>query len=313
MDRNLALDFVRVTEDAAIAASEWLGKGDGKAADKAAVDKMRLRLADVTFRGKVVIGEGKKDEAPELFVGEELGTGDGLELDIAVDPLECTDSVANGRPNAISVIATAPKGTLMQGPDTYMNKLAVGPRAKGKVDIRAPVKDTLSVIAKASEKDVDELVVIVLDRERNQELIREIRASGARVFLITDGDIAAALAPSLPSPEIDACMGIGASAEAVLAAAGLRALGGEIQCEWWLKKHPHLADDIRALGMDVDKVYTMDDLVKSEYTTFTATGIISGPLLRGVKVGADTITTHSVSMRSKTRTVRWIETQHAIN
>lgn len=313
MDRNLALEFVRVTEVAAIAASAWIGKGDAKAADHAAVEEMRARMNDVDFRGVVVIGEGKKDEAAELYVGESLGTGSGLELDIAVDPLECTDSVANGRPNALSVIATAPKGTLLSGPDTYMDKIAVGPKAAGKIRLGAPVAENLSAIAKAVEKDVEELTVIVMDRDRNQGLIAEIRAAGARVHLITDGDIAGAIAPSLPNPEVDAYMGIGASAEAVLAAAALKALGGEIQVRWWLQKHPELEAEVRALGMDPGNVYGMDDLVKSDYTTFTATGILNGPLLKGVCVGADTIRTHSVSLRGKTKTVRWIETDHRIS
>jgi fructose-1,6-bisphosphatase II len=312
MDRNIALEFVRVTEVAAIAAADWIGKGDAKAADKAAVDEMRSRLNEVDFSGRVVIGEGKKDEAAELFVGEHLGSGNGLELDIAVDPLECTDSVANGRPNAISVIATAPKGTLLQGPDTYMNKLAVGPRAVGKVDLLASVSENLTAIAQANEKEIHELSIIVMDRSRNEQLISDLRTAGARVLLITDGDIAGAIAPSLPNPEVDACMGIGASAEAVLAAAGLKALGGEIQVQWWLEKHPHFKEEVQALGMDTETVYKMEDLVKSEFTTFTATGILNGPLLLGVRVGADTITTHSVSMRGKTKTVRWIETEHRI-
>ncbi len=313
MDRNLALEFVRVTEVAAIAASKWIGRGDAKAADQAAVDEMRSRLNEVDFSGRVVIGEGKKDEAAELFVGEHLGSGNGLELDIAVDPLECTDSVANGRPNAISVIATAPRGTLLQGPDTYMEKLAVGPEAAGMVDLNAPVKENLSAIAKAKGKEIGELMIIVMDRDRNTELIKEIRTAGARVQLITDGDVAGAIAPSIPHPVVDAYMGIGASAEAVLAAAALKALGGEIQVRWWLKKHPHLASEIHELGMDERTVYTMKDLVKSEYTTFTATGILDGPLLKGVSIGADTILTHSVSMRGKTKTVRWIEAEHQIS
>jgi len=312
MDRNLALELVRVTEVAAIAASKWIGKGDAKAADAAAVEEMRSRLNEVDFSGRVVIGEGKKDEAAELFVGEHLGKGGGLELDIAVDPLECTDSVANGRPNAISVIATAPTGALLRGPDTYMNKIAVGPLAVGKVDINAPVKDNLSAIAKASEKTIEELVVIVMDRSRNEELIAQIRTAGARVHLITDGDVAGAIAPSMPNPEVDAYMGIGASAEAVLAGAALKALGGEIQVQWWLEKHPELESEIKELGMDARSVYTMDDLVKSDYTTFTATGILNGPLLKGVSIGADTIYTHSVSMRAKTKTIRWIEAEHVI-
>ena len=312
MDRNLALEFVRVTEVAAIAASKWIGKGDAKAADKAAVDEMRSRLNEVSFDGKVVIGEGKKDEAAELFIGEKLGQGGGIELDIAVDPLECTDSVAYGRPNAISVIATAERGKFLQGPDTYMNKLAVGPLAAGKVDINAPVKDNLQKIAKATGKDLAELKIMVMDRPRNEQLINEIRAAGCRVELILDGDVAGAIATSLPNPELDALMGIGASAETVLAAAALKVLGGDIQSQWWLQKHPHLEEEINQLGLSINDTYRLDDLVKTDLVTFTATGIIAGPLLKGVRYTSGSIITHSVVMRGKTKTVRWIEAEHAI-
>ena len=313
MDRNLALEFLRVTEVAAIAAASWIGKGDPKAADHAAVDEMRSRLNEVNFRGRVVIGEGRKDEAAELYVGEELGKGDGLELDIAVDPLECTDSVAYGRPNAISLIATAPKGTLLQGPDTYMNKLAVGPQAVGKLHLNAPVRDNLQALSQALDKNIEELKIVVMDRPRNQNLINDIRSVGARVELITDGDVAAGLAPSLPDPEVDALMGIGGSAETVLTAAALKALGGEIQASWWLEKHPYLEDEIKSLGMKIDKVYGMNDFLKDEHVTFTASGIINGPLLKGVRYTADSVITHSVVMRAKTRTVRWVEAKHKID
>ncbi|HEX9664701.1 MAG TPA: class II fructose-bisphosphatase [Patescibacteria group bacterium] len=310
MDRNLALEFVRVTEVAAIAAAKWIGRGDRRAADQAAVDEMRSRFNDIDFSGRIVIGEGKKDEAPELYVGEVVGQRSGLEVDLAVDPLECTDSVANGRPNAISVIASAEKGAMRVGPDTYMKKIAVGPAAAGKVDLLAPVADNLKNIARALDKKVGELKIIALDRAYNEQIILAIRQAGARVELITDGDVAGAIAPSIPDSGIDALMGIGASSEGILAAAALKALGGDIQIQWNLFKHPELAKDLLEAGWSLDQVYSRDDLIKTDLVTFTATGICSGPILKGVSFGADTIKTHSVVMRGKTKTIRWIETEH---
>lgn len=312
MDKNLALEFVRVTEAAAIAASGWLGRGNPKAADQAAVDQMRDRFSFVDFSGEIVIGEGAKDEAPELYVGERVGTGNGIARDIAVDPLECTDSVANGRPNAISVIATGAKGTLFHAPDMYMNKIACGPEAVAVIDLDDPVVGNLTKVAVKLHKDVSELVVVVLDRPRHEALIREIRDAGARVLLITDGDVAGAIAACIPDSGIDLLMGIGASAEAVLAATAIKCLGGGFQGRLWPKND---ADRAKALAMgiaDIDKKLSLEDLAKGKDLTFTATGVVDGPLLKGVRNEANRIVTHSVVMRVESGTVRFIETWHRI-
>lgn len=312
MDRNLALEFVRVTEAAAMAAVKWTGRGNGKAADQAAVDAMRRQFADIDFYGTIVIGEGEKDEAPELYIGEELGTKQGDQYDIAVDPLECTDSVANGFPNAITVIATGNKGSLFHAPDMYMNKIACGPSAQGAIDLNAPVKTNLTKVAGKLEKEISELVVMVLDRPRHEELIKEIRACGARVRLISDGDVAGAIAPSLKESGIDLLMGIGASAEAVLASTAIKCLGGEFQAKFWPKDEKQ-KERLHGLGYkDLNKVYTADDLAKGEELSFTATGVIDGPLLKGVRITANHIITHSVVMRVKTGTIRFLETHHKI-
>ncbi len=309
MDRNLALEFVRVTEAAAIAAAQWVGRGDGKAADKAAVDEMRDRFNFVDFKGTVVIGEGAKDEAPELYVGEVLGTGNGLEIDIAVDPLECTDSVANGRPNAISVIATGPKGTLFQAPDMYMDKIACGPKAKGVISLEKIPAENITAVAEKLGKEVSEMTIVVLDRPRHEQLIQDIRAVGARVLLISDGDVAGAISCSLEDSPIDMLMGIGASAEAVLAAVAIKSLGGDFQARMWPKN-----DDQRAsmaeLGLDDKKIHGIEDLAPGRDLTFTATGVVDGPLLKGIRYESDYTITHSVVMRVKTGTVRFLETRH---
>ena len=312
MDRNLALEFVRVTEAAAIAAAKLVGRGDGKAADKVAVDEMRDRFNFVDFQGTVVIGEGEKDEAPELYVGEILGTGNGPEIDIAVDPLECTDSVANGRPNAISVIATGPKGTLFQAPDMYMDKIACGAGARGAIDLDASTEANILAVAKKLGKDVSEMTVLVMDRPRHDVLIAEIQAVGARVMLITDGDVAGAIACSLEESPIDMLMGIGASAEGVLAAVAIKCLGGDIQCRL-APKNEEQRQRLISAGIEPDKKLSLEDLASGKDLTFTATGVIDGPLLRGVRYGAHTITTHSVVMRVKTGTVRFLETIHRIS
>src|SRR3989338_2562273 len=310
MDRNLALEFVRVTEAAAIAAAKWVGRGEKKLADGAAVDEMRDRFNYVDFAGEVVIGEGKKDEAPELYVGEKLGTGKGAELDIAVDPLECTDSVANGRPNAIAVIAMGAKGTLFKAPDMYMDKIACGPGAVGSISLLATVEENIKNVAGRLKKDVSEITVMVLDRPRQEKLIKQVRSTGARVGLITDGDVAGAIAPSLPDSGIDLLMGIGASAEAVLASAAIKCLGGEFQAQ--LKpKNSAQEDELRGMGIiDFNKIYTTEDLVSGNDITFTATGVIDGPMLKGVRYTTDYCITHSVVMRVKTGTVRYLETWH---
>jgi fructose-1,6-bisphosphatase II len=328
MDRNLALEFVRVTEAAAIAASKWIGKGDGKKADGAAVDEMRSRFNQIDFAGTVVIGEGSKDEAPELYNGEKVGAQwktpttptriaghpslkrrGMLHMDLAIDPLECTDSVANGRYNAIAVIAAGSHGSLLNAPDTYMEKLAVGPKAAKVVKMGASAKQNISAVAKALGKKVSDVTVCVMDRERHKDLIAEIRKVGARVRLITDGDVAGAIAPCMPESGIDILMGIGASAESVLAATAIKILGGQMYSRFSPMKEAH-HQLLKAAGLNDKKVYSVHDLAKGNQLTFTATGIIEGPLLQGVRVYDDTIITHSLVIRGLSGTVRYITTHH---
>lgn len=310
ISRNLALEFVRVTEAAAIAASQWIGRGDKKAADQAAVNEMRSRLNQIDFQGKIVIGEGEKDEAPMLFTGETVGKGKTPRMDIAVDPLECTDSVAYGRYNALTVIAAGTKGSLLHAPDMYMNKLAVGPAAANVIDLDAPVATTIHSVAKALGKDKQEITVLVLDRERHHKLIEEIRAVGARVRLITDGDVAGAIAPSLDESGIDILMGIGASTEAVLAATAIKIMRGQILCRF----APRDERDKKALKetgiKNLNKIFTAEDLAKGEELTFTATGVIDGPLLNGVIVKSKTVITHSLVLRGISKTRRFITAEH---
>ncbi|MFA6304579.1 MAG: class II fructose-bisphosphatase [Patescibacteria group bacterium] len=312
MERNLALEFVRVTEAAAIAAVKWMGRGERKAADGAAVDAMRKSFSKIVFHGTIVIGEGEKDKAPELYIGEELGTKNGEKIDIAVDPLECTDSVANGVPNAISVIATGNEGCLFHAPDMYMNKIACGPKAKGAINLDASVKENLTKVAKKLDKEIAELVVMVLNRPRHDDLIKELRACGARVCLISDGDVAGAIAPSLRDSGIDLLMGIGASAEAVLASTAIKCLGGEFQAKFWPKDEAQKERLLKLGYADLNKIFTADDLAKGDDLTFTATGVIDGPMLKGVRITANHIITHSVVMRVKTGTIRFLETHHRI-
>lgn len=310
MDRNLALEFVRVTEAAAIAAAFWVGRGDKNAADGAAVDEMRDRFNQIDFCGTVVIGEGTKDKAPKLYTGEKLGRAKAPEMDIAVDPLEATDSVAYGRYNALSVICTGPKGTLLHAPDVYMDKLCVGRQGAKAIDIDAPVKENIRKAAKAIGKDVAEITVVVLDRERHVNLINEIRAAGARVRLITDGDMAAMVAACMPDNDIDMVIGIGGSTEAVLAAVPVKILGGQLFCRF----APRSQDDereIRNSGIsDITKVYSAEDLAKGDMLTFTATGVIDGSLLRGVLFRKDVTVTHSAVIRAASGTIRYITTHH---
>jgi len=310
MDRNLALEFVRVTEAAAIASSLWIGRGEKKQADKAAVDAMRKRFNQVNFRGTVVIGEGEKDEAPQLYTGEKVGTGQGPEMDLAIDPLECTDSVANGRYNAMAVIAAGPKGSLLHAPDTYMDKIAVGPEAKKAIDLQAPVKDNLVKIAKAVGKRKTDLTVMVLDRPRHQTLIDEIRKSGSRVRLITDGDVSAAIATCFPDSGVDAYFGIGGSTEGVLAAVAMKVMGGEILCRFHPKKENDI-EKIKAAGVkDIKKIFSTKDMARGKELSFTATGVIEGPLLKGVVFEKKRIITHSVVTRAVSGTIRYITTYH---
>lgn len=310
MDRNLALEFVRVTEAAAIEAAKWIGRGNKNAADGAAVEAMRKRFETIDFSAVVVIGEGKKDEAPELYTGEKLGKGSKIVLELAVDPLECTDSVAYGRYNAMSVIVTGPKGSLLSAPDTYMEKLAVGKEAARVIDLDDSIAVTIQKVAKAKGKTVDEITIVILDRDRHKPLIEGVRAAGGRVRLITDGDVAAGIATCMPESSIDILMGTGGSTEAVLAAAAIKILGGEHLARF----KPRSAKDeeeIKKLGnANKDKIYTAEDLAKGDALTFTATGVIDGPLLKGVVFQKNSIITHSVVIRGTSGTVRYITTYH---
>ncbi len=307
---NLALEFVRVTEVAAIAAAKWIGRGDGKAADKAAVDAMRAQFNTIDFQGEIVIGEGAKDESHELYIGEKLGNGSGPVIEIAVDPLECTDSVANGLPNALAVIATGPAGSLYHAADSYMQKIAVGPEAKDVVDLDAPVADNIKKVAKALGKEISEIIVATLDRERHEELIKEARATGARVRLFSDGDVAMALGTCLSRSSVDMLMGTGGSAEAVLSAAAMRCLGGELLCRWKPKDEKHIKRLNDAGVTDFSTIFRAEDLAKGDNISFTATGVVSGPLADGVLFTADEIVTHSVVMSTHPRTIRFIKTKH---
>ena len=309
MDRNLALEFVRVTEAAAIAAAKWIGKGEAKKADGAAVKEMRSRFNQIDFKGTVVIGEGQKDEAPELYQGEKVGRGKGPVMDLAVDPLECTDSVAYGRYNAMAVISAGAKGSLFSAPDTYMEKIAAGPKAAKVINLDAPVKVNIQKTAKALNKKVGDVTVCVLDRPRHKDLIQEIRQSGARVRLITDGDVAGGIAPCMPESGIDLLMGIGASAEAVLAGVAVKILGGQLLCRFKPKDEHHL-NLIKKQGFNTKKIFNVQDLAKGNILTFTATGIIDGPLLQGVRVTDNAIITHSIVIRGMSGTVRYITTHH---
>lgn len=307
----MALEFVRVTEAAAIAAAEWIGRGNDKAADQAAVSEMRSRFNQVYFSGTVVIGEGSKDRSPQLYTGEKLGCGKNPIMDLAIDPLEATDSVAHGRYNAISVIAAGAKGSLLHAPDTYMDKIAVGAEASGVVDLDAPVKDNLKKVARRLGKDVREVTVIVLDRERHKKLVQEIRSVGSRVRMITDGDVAGAIATCVPETSgVDLLMGIGGSTESVLAAAAVKILGGEILCRFTPRNEFDLME-IKKFGVrNLKKIFTAEDLAKGDNLTFTATGIIEGPLLNGVTIKKDRVITHSMVVRGVSRTVRYITTHH---
>lgn len=314
MDRNLALEFVRVTEAAAIAAATWVGRGDKHAADGAAVEEMRARFNQLDFSGRVVIGEGEKDEAPKLYTGEKVGRGKVPVMDLAIDPLEATDSVAWGRTNAISVIAAGPRGSLLGAPDTYMDKIAVGRQAAKAISFNYSVAHNLRGIAKALAKKINEVTVVVLDRPRHEKLIAEIRKTGARVRLITDGDVAAAIATCFPDSGIDVLLGSGGSTEAVLAAVPIKIFGGNILARF----SPRSDDDrinikksLKKIGVsNINKVFQAADLARGEQLTFTATGVIDGPLLDGVTFGSTSIKTHSIVIRGQSKTVRYINTIH---
>lgn len=308
--RNLALELVRVTEAAALSAGRFMGRGNKNAADHAAVEAMRLVLNTIAMNAVIVIGEGEKDHAPMLFNGEHVGTGSGAEMDIAIDPIDGTRPLANGSWSALATVALAPRGTLYDpGPYLYMNKIAVGPAAKGKVDINAPVKENLAAIAKAGNKSVEDLTVIILDRPRHKGLIAEVRHAGARIRLIPDGDVAGALMTSWPDTGIDALLGIGGTPEGVLSACALRAMGGEIQGRLFARNEKELRRG-QELGYDFEKVLAMDDLVSSEDVFFAATGITDGEFLDGVKYFGSGARTDSLVVRGLTGTVRQIIATH---
>lgn len=312
--RNLALDLVRVTEAAALAAARHMGRGNKIAADKAAVDAMRLILNTIEMDGIIVIGEGEKDEAPMLFNGEKLGTGNPPALDIAVDPIDGTRPLSNGIGNSIATVALAPRGTMFNpGPALYMDKIAVGPEARDVIDLNAPVIDNLRAIAKAKGEDVEDLTVLILDRPRHEKLIAEVREkTGARIRLIPDGDVAGALMTAWPGSGIDVLIGVGGSPEGVIAACALRAMGGNIQGKLVARNQDELERG-KAEGYDFDKVLMMDDLVSSNDVFFAATGITNGDLMKGVDYFAHGATTESLVVRGLTGTVRRIQATHRLD
>lgn len=310
LDRNLALEFVRATEDAALSSAKWMGRGNEKAADHAAVTAMRKRFSDISIRGTIVIGEGERDEAPMLFIGEKVGSGNGLEVDIAVDPLEGTTITAKGGFNAMSVLAAAPKGHLLNCPDTYMDKIAVGKEAAGIIDLDASVKENLEAVAHKLEKKIEEVTVIILDRDRHKQLIEEVRKCGARIKLIGDGDIAGALAPAIPDSGVDMLMGIGGAPEGVVAASALKALGGDIQARLKPRNEEEISRAKKMGIKDIEKKLMIDDLVKGNNAMFAATGVTDGTILKGVRFTGKGAVTHSIVMRAKTKTVRFIDTHH---
>jgi fructose-1,6-bisphosphatase II len=315
MDRNLALNLVRVTEAAALGAAKYMGRGDKIQADQAAVDGMRSMFDTLNIDGVVVIGEGEMDEAPMLYIGERIGkASEGApKLDIAVDPLDGTNAVAKGLHNAIALVAIAPKGCLLNAPDMYMDKIAVGPKAKGVVDLNAPVKQNLTNVAKALNKNISDLTVTMLDRERHQGIIKECRELGVRIQLFQDGDVGAAIATCFEDRGVDIMLGIGGAPEGVLAATALKCLGGEFQG----KLVPYTeeeAERCKKMGSDVDKVFMIDDLAKGNELLFAATGISDGDLLKGVRYSGNNMArTHSVVMRSETGTIRFIDAIHSLD
>ncbi|NUM88041.1 MAG: class II fructose-bisphosphatase [Bdellovibrionales bacterium] len=309
MDRNYALEFVRVTEIAAIESARWMGRGDNHAADQAAVTAMRKMFNTIDFSGRVVIGEGERDEAPMLYIGEEVGSGKGSRLDLALDPLEGTTICAHGGPNSISVIAVAEEGNFLDAPDTYMEKLAVGPDAAGAIDLSRTPTENLREIARAKKTDVEKLTVVILDRPRHEELIREVRATGARIWLIGDGDVSAAISACVPHTGVDVLMGSGGAPEGVIAAAAIRCVGGNIQGRLKFRK-PEEEARARKMGIrDPHKIFSLEEMAKGN-VMFVATGVTTGNFLQGVKFTPHGAETHSIVMRSESGTIRHIRAEH---
>jgi fructose-1,6-bisphosphatase II len=314
LDRNLGLELVRVTEAAALAAGRWMGQGNKEAADQAAVDAMRYALETVDMDGVVVIGEGEKDEAPMLYIGEQIGNGQPPRTDIAVDPIDGTTLLSKGLPNAMAVVALAERGSMYYPPNiVYMEKIAVGPAGRGRISILASPTENLRALADAKDCDISDLTVIVLDRPRHENLIRQVREAGARITLISDGDVAGALIAAMEEHTgVDLLMGIGGAPEAVIAACALKCVDGDMQCRLWPRSEEEKQAAI-ANGLDpseFDRVLTIDDLCSSDNVFFAATGITNGELLRGVQYYGRGARTYSLSMRSRSGTARWIEAQH---
>ncbi|MBN8208640.1 class II fructose-bisphosphatase [Bacillus sp. NTK071] len=312
MERSLSMELVRVTEAAALASARWMGRGKKEEADDAATTAMRDVFDTVPMKGTVVIGEGEMDEAPMLYIGEKLGTGYGPRVDVAVDPLEGTNIVAAGTWNALAVLAVADHGNLLHAPDMYMDKIAVGPEAVGKIDINASVLDNLKAVAEAKGKEIEDCVAVILDRKRHENIIEEVRSAGARIKLITDGDVAAAINTAFEDTGVDILFGSGGAPEGVLAAVALKCLGGEIQGKLLPQNDEELAR-CKHMGIeDVSRVLYMEDLVKGDDAIFAATGVTDGELLKGVRFKGTSGTTQSVVMRAKSGTVRFIDGKHSL-
>ncbi|GEO25490.1 fructose-1,6-bisphosphatase [Alicyclobacillus acidoterrestris] len=314
MERELAMELVRVTEFAALKSATWMGRGDKMAADAAATEAMRKMFDTVSMDGTVVIGEGEMDEAPMLYIGERLGTGVQPEVDVAVDPIEGTETVAAGAANSMAVVAIAPKGSLLHAPDMYMDKIAVGRNAKGRVSFRKTVRENLQAVAEANGKDIKDVVAVILDRERHAKLIQEVREAGARIKLIPAGDVAGALYTAFPEKGVDILLGSGGAPEGVLAACALKCLGGELIGRL-LPENDEQRRRCEEMGIgDVDHVLELDDLVRGDDAIFSATGITDGELLDGVRfLGNNRARTQTLVMRAKTGTVRFVEAYHNLN
>jgi fructose-1,6-bisphosphatase II len=311
-DRNLALELVRVTEAAAMAAGRWVGRGDKNGGDGAAVDAMRQLINGVSMRGVVVIGEGEKDQAPMLYNGEQVGDGTGPECDVAVDPIDGTTLMAKGMPNAIAVLALSERGSMFDPSAVfYMEKLAVGPDCAGVVDITAPIADNLKRIAKAKDTGVGDVTVCILDRPRHEDLVKQVRATGARIQFISDGDVAGAIAAARDTTSVDVLMGIGGTPEGIIAACALKCMGGEIQARLWPRDEAERRKALDA-GHDLDRVLHTDDLVRGDNVFFCATGVTDGDLLGGVRYRRGGAATHSLVMRSKSGTIRVIDSWHSL-
>ena len=309
-DRNLALEIVRVTEAAALAAARWVGRGDKNAADQAAVDAMRLMLDTVSMDGVVVIGEGEKDEAPMLYNGEQVGNGNGPAVDVAVDPIDGTRLTSIGQPNALSVVAVAERDSMFfPGAAVYMEKVAVGPDAVAAIDITASPAENVGRVARAKGVRPEDITVVILDRDRHEGIVKEVREAGAQVFLITDGDVAPAIAAARPDSGIDMLLGIGGTPEGVIAACALKCLGGDMQGRLY-PRNDEEREKLERAGFDVGEVLTLENLVSGKDVFFAATGITSGSLLRGVQYDPAGATTYSMVMRSRSGTVRYIEAHH---